>query len=133
MGTYQYATGLTLILALFWTAAPKGAQVATPPAAQPAAANQAPAFFNGGYGFNADGLASLQRILADASAVDVNIYCHEWRAAILQRGAKMKLRKPSEPNPFVVPGEFETLTRFRIAEARQSIQNAGNRQPPAGR
>ena len=92
------------------------------------------AFFHGGYRFGGDnirtGIASLERTLATVSDVDVNLYCHQWSAAVLQRGEQLKRRKPGDPHPFVVPGEFETLMRFRLAEARTALENASRRPGP---
>ena len=88
------------------------------------------AFFQGGYRFgnNAEtlnlGMASLQRLL-DAGGpknIDVNLYCHQFSADVLERGEKLKSRKPGDPNPFVVPGEFAVLMQFRIDIAKKSLE-----------
>jgi metallo-beta-lactamase class B len=93
------------------------------------------AFFNGGYRFGGGpevirtGIASLERLLGPDGPknVDVNLYCHQWSAAVLQRGEQLKSRKPGDPNPFVVPGEFATLTAFRLKEAQDALANPPQR------
>src|SRR5665213_2344969 len=54
-------------------------------------------------------IASVKRLQATLTGVDVSLTSHPWAVEILERIEKLKTRKPGDPNPFVAPEEFKAF------------------------
>ena len=67
---------------------------------------------------------SVKRLTASLSGIDVNLTSHPWQAGILDRGEKLKSRKPGEQNPFVAPEDFKAFLKERLTDADARLSEA---------
>ena len=69
-------------------------------------------------------IASVKRLQATLTGVDVNLTSHPWAANIFERVEKLKARKPGDPNPFVAPEEFKAFLQERLEDAETRLTEA---------
>lgn len=69
-------------------------------------------------------IASVKRLMAALQGVDVNLTSHPWAALILERGEKLKSRKPGDPHPFVAPNDFTAFLQERLTDAETRLIEA---------
>jgi metallo-beta-lactamase class B len=67
---------------------------------------------------------SVKRLTASLSGIDVNLTSHPWQAGILERGEKLKSRKPGDQNPFVAPEDFKAFLKERLTDADARLSEA---------
>jgi len=69
-------------------------------------------------------IASVKRLQATLTGVDVSLTSHPWAVEILERMEKLKTRKPGDPNPFVAPEEFKAFLQERLEDAQTRLAQA---------
>jgi metallo-beta-lactamase class B len=69
-------------------------------------------------------IASVKRLQATLTGVDVSLTSHPWAVEILERIEKLKTRKPGDPNPFVAPEEFKAFLQERLEDAQTRLAQA---------
>jgi len=69
-------------------------------------------------------IASVKRLQATLTGIDVSLTSHPWAALILERGEELKNRKPGDPHPFVAPEEFKAFLDERLADAEKRLGEA---------
>jgi metallo-beta-lactamase class B len=69
-------------------------------------------------------IASVKRLQATLTDVDVSLTSHPWAVEILERIEKLKMRKPGDPNPFVAPEEFKAFLQERLEDAQMRLAQA---------
>jgi len=85
------------------------------------------AFSFGGVGLNFSGvhqtelyLQSVERI-QKMNGIEVNVSNHPQPGKIFQRAAKLKIRQPGEPNPFVAPDDFQAWLKDLHEQAEKKL------------
>lgn len=69
-------------------------------------------------------IASVKRLQATLTGVDVSLTSHPWAVEILERMEKLKTRKPGDPNPFVAPEDFKAFLQERLEDAQTRLAQA---------
>ena len=89
------------------------------------------AFFFGGHNVTANQpeafeqfIASVERLQATLSDVDVNLTSHPWASLIFQRAEALAARAPGAPHPFVWPEDFEAFLDERLSSTRERLARA---------
>ena len=89
------------------------------------------AFFFGGHNVTTNQpeafeqfIASVERLQATLSDVDVNLTSHPWASLIFQRAQILAARAPGAPHPFVWPEDFEAFLDERLSSTRERLARA---------
>ncbi len=69
-------------------------------------------------------IASVERLQATLSDVDVNLTSHPWASLIFQRAQILAERAPGAPHPFVWPEDFEAFLDERLSSTRERLARA---------
>ena len=69
-------------------------------------------------------ITAVKRLMTTLSGVDVNLTSHPWQAGILERGEKLRSRKPGDANPFVDPQGFKAFLQERLTDAQTRLAEA---------
>lgn len=66
-------------------------------------------------------IASVLRLQADLSGIEVNLTSHPWAALIFQRAELLAHRRPDEAHPFVDGADFSAFMNERLQSAQRQL------------